>query len=187
MKQIDPTSVVIVVGPPNAGKGTQSALLAERLGAVHFSTGDLLRAENQPDVMDKVNGGALAPSDYIRGLIKHAIERVDLSTPIVLDGAKKLAEAQWLVDYLPSAGRHVDHVISLKITENESRRRSAKRADTHGRPDDAQHVQDVRWEHYKQDVLPTLEFYRGQGLLLEVDALGTRDDVADRVVQALGL
>jgi adenylate kinase len=183
----DPTSVIVVVGPPNAGKGTQSSMLAEHLQAVHFSTGDLLRAENRPDIMDPVNGGALAPSEYIRALIKRAIDEVPRDQVIVLDGAKKLAEAQWLLEYLPTIGRHVDHVISLQITEDESRRRSAMRASTHGRADDAEHVQDVRWERYKEDVTQTLDFYRDKGLLLEVDAVGEPQQVTARVMAALGL
>jgi adenylate kinase family enzyme len=106
---------------------------------------------------------------------------------IVFDGAKKLAEAKWLLDFLPSIGRRLDHVISLVITEEESRRRSALRSALHGRPDDADDVQAVRWEKYYEEVLPALELYRSRNLLIEVSAMGTKEEVAGRVREALGI
>jgi adenylate kinase len=184
---LDASSVVVVVGPPNAGKGTQVSLLAERLEAAHFSVGDLLREENKAHIMDTINTGALAPSDHIRQLLKEAIEAVPKDQIIVFDGAKKLAEAKWLLEFLPSIGRRLDHVVSLKVSEGEARRRSAKRSALLGRPDDAAHTQDVRWQHYTEDVLPALELYRSKNLLLEVDAVGTPDEVVRRVAAALGL
>jgi adenylate kinase len=177
----------VVVGPPNAGKGTQVKLLGEHLKAVHFSVGDLLRAEAKSHILVHMNSGALAPSDHVRQLLQTAIEEVPTDKMIVFDGAKKLAEAQWLLEYLPSIGRRLDHVISLVITEEESRRRSARRSELLGRPDDAHHIQDVRWEKYYMDVQPALDLYRSRNLLIEVPALGTPEEVATRVREALGI
>ncbi len=181
---LDTTGLVIVmVGPPNAGKGTQVELLAEHLQAVHFSVGDLLRTENNPDIMGYLNEGGLVPSDHIRELLLQAISNVPLEQPIVFDGAKKLAEAQWLVDFLPTVGRRLERVISLVLDEAEARKRSAKRAS--GRPDDAPELQGKRWRMYHEGVVPALDFYRSRGLLVEVDALGSVDEVAERVWQVL--
>jgi adenylate kinase len=137
--------------------------------------------------MSEINTGLLAPEDHVRHLLKVAIEGVPLDQMIVFDGAKKLGEAKWLLEMLPTIGRRLDHVISLKITEDESRSRSAKRSELHGRPDDEAHVQDVRWERYNEDVIPSLELYRSRGYLIEIDAVGTRDEVAARVRHSLGL
>jgi adenylate kinase len=171
--------VFVIMGAPNAGKGTQGKLLGERLGAVYFSTGDLMRAENRPDIMSVTNEGALAPPDYIRDLIASALKETPKDKPIVIDGAKMLPEAKWLVDYLPTLGRLLNGVVLIQISEEESRKRSLARP--HGRADDREHVQDVRWQRFKDDVIPTIEFYRGLGLLSEVDGVGGPAEVAERI------
>jgi adenylate kinase len=171
--------VFVIMGAPNAGKGTQGKLLGDRLGAVYFSTGELMRAENRPDVMSVTNTGALAPNDYIRDLIARALRDVPENQPIVIDGAKMLPEAEWLVDYLPSLGRKLNHVVLINITEAESRKRSMARE--HGREDDAAHVQDVRWERFNKDVRPTIAFYKSIGLLSTVEGTGEPREVAERV------
>jgi adenylate kinase len=178
-------AVFVVMGPPNAGKGTQTRLLGEHLRAVHFSTGELMRKENDPKIMQLTNTGALAPNDYIRDMVAREIRRAPHDKPIVIDGAKMLPEAKWLVDFLPTVGRSLSRVVLIRLTEDASRARSASRG--HGREDDAEHVQDVRWERFRRDVTPTIEFYRGLGVLEEVDGSGTQGEVAFAIRGALGV
>jgi adenylate kinase len=178
-------AVFVVMGPPNAGKGTQTRLLGEHLGAVHFSTGELMRKENDPKIMALTDTGALAPNDYIRDMIARELRSVPDKQAVVIDGAKMLPEAKWLVKFLPTLGRKLDRVVLIQLTESVSRARSASRA--HGRQDDAEHVQDVRWERFRTDVVPTIEFYRSLGVLEEVDGSGTQAQVASQIRSALGL
>ncbi len=175
--------VIVVVGPPNAGKGTQVGLLAKRLGAVHFSAGDLIRRENDPRIMAIHDRGELIASEDIQRLVGAAIKAVPLEQPVVFDGAKKLAEAEWLMDFLPQLGRRLNRVVSLVLDENEARRRSEARDG--GRADDAAEVQGERWRLYRRDVTPAIDLYRRHNLLVEVDAAGTREQVAERVWRAL--
>ncbi len=175
--------VIVVVGPPNSGKGTQTRMLAEHFGAVYFSVGDLIRTENDPRIMAVHDSGALISSDDVRRLLKTKLESIPVEQTIVFDGAKKLEEARWLVDVLPGMGRYLERVVLLHISEQESRNRSSDR----GRADDAHHLQDERWRFYYKDVVPAIKFYSELGVLLEVDAEGTTQEVADRVWEALGI
>lgn len=180
-----PGAVYVVMGPPNAGKGTQTRLLGEHLGAVFFSTGELLRKEKNPIMVAIMKAGDLVPEDHIRGMIAEELNKVPIDKPIVVDGAKMLPEAKWLVDFLPTLGRKLVKVIFIRLSEDESRARS--RARDHGRDDDAEHVQDVRWQRFREDVVPTVEFYRSLGLLVEVGGLGTREQVAHEIQRVLGV
>jgi adenylate kinase len=173
------------MGPPNAGKGTQTRLLGEYLEGAYFSTGDLMRKENKPDIMALTDTGALAPSDYIQHMVEMELRRAPGEKPIVVDGAKMVPEAKWLVDFLPTIGRKLVRVVAIRLSEEDSRLRSQARA--HGRQDDAEHVQDVRWERFRQDVIPTMEFYKSRGLLVEVDGSGSRDQVAAEIREVLGV
>lgn len=180
-----PGAVFVVMGPPNAGKGTQTRLLGEYLGAHYFSTGELMRRENNPEIMAVTNVGNLAPSDYIREMVARELKAAPLGKPVVIDGAKMLPEAKWLVDFLPALGRKINKVVMIRLSEEESRARSQAR--DHGREDDAEHVQDVRWQRFREDVIPTVEFYKSLGLLVEVDGLGTREQVAQEIQRVLGV
>jgi len=177
-------AVYVVMGPPNAGKGTQTRLLGEHLEAVYFSTGDLMRKENKPDIMALTDAGALAPSDYIQQMVEMELRKAPAEKPVVIDGAKMVPEAKWLVAFLPTIGRKLEKVVAIRLSEEASRARSQAR--DHGRQDDAEHVQDVRWERFRNDVIPTMEFYRGLGVLAEVDGSGSRDQVAAEIRAVLG-
>jgi len=178
--------VIILMGPPNAGKDTQAFRLAEYMGGIHIGSGELLRREADPRVMEVMAKGELVSSDDFRRLVGHAIEKVPTIKPVVLAGiAKKPEEAHWIVEYLPTIGRRIDKVILLNITMDEAKRRSVERPGD--RADDSPRVQELRWQRYFEMTKQSLEFFRGMGLLEEVDAQGSRAEVARRVDQAAGL
>lgn len=178
--------VIILMGPPNAGKDTQAHRLAQRMEGVHIGSGDLLRREADPRIMAIMARGELVSSEDFQRLIGQAIRKVPAPQAIILAGiAKKPEEARWIVEYLPTLGRRVDKVILLGITQEEAVRRSAVRPGE--RADDSPHVQELRWQRYFEMTRQSLEYFRGLGLLVEVDAEGARNDVADRVDEAAGV
>ncbi len=181
-----PGQVIIIMGPPNAGKDTQAHRLAMYMSGVHIGSGDLLRREANPRIMEVMAKGELVSSEDFQRLIGMAIEQVPSIKPIVLAGiAKKPEEARWIVEFLPTIGRRIDKVILLSITMDEAKRRSEVRPGE--RADDSPHVQELRWQRYFEMTKQSLAYFRDLGLLVEVEAQGSRSDVADRVDAAAGV
>ena len=174
--------VIVIMGAPNAGKDVQAARLATRLGAVHLSSGDLLRRENDPRLIGIMAKGGLVPSEDFERIVSQAIGAVPLEQPIVLAGiAKKPGEAEWVLAELPRLGRRLDRVVMLTIDREVSRQRSLQR----GRHDDGPEVQDERWARFFEETMRSIEIFRQAGLVVEVDGGGAPDDVTELVEQAL--
>lgn len=174
--------VIIVMGPPGAGKGTQCQILAERLNGVHLSSGELLRASANPKIQETMARGELAESADVIEVFDQALIKVSPHQPIVIDGFTRMKqEAEWLQQRLPALGRSISMVINLVIDQQESIQRNYQR----GRQDDALSAQYKRWEEYMEETQPVLSYYNQQGLLKEIDGNGSVEEVSERIKQAL--
>ncbi len=114
-------TILVMVGLPGSGKGTQSALIASKLGMLHISTGSLLRQaienEDELGLMAKkyVNAGQLVPDDLILKLVYEQIAN-SKANGIILDGfPRNLAQAQSLEEKLPSYNYKVNVVVYLDL------------------------------------------------------------------------
>jgi len=176
---------LVFLGPPGAGKGTQAARLAERLGVLHLATGDMLRqavAENSAlgqrakAIMDR---GDLVPDALVVDMLMEKIgcERV---SGFVLDGfPRTLPQAQALDERLGTGG--VDAVVLLDVPQAELVRRLLQR----GRSDDSEATVSNRLNVYAKQTEPLVRFYEGRGLVVRVDGVGSVDEVARRVAERL--
>ena len=170
--------VVLILGPPAAGKGTQSQLLADHLGGAHVSSGQALRDSHDPVIAARLASGELARTEDFLRVVEEAITRVPATTAIVLDGVgRMLPEAEWLTKTLERLDRRLQRVIYLTIDDDEARRRAVAR----GRPDDDPTAQPLRWKRFQEETVPVVEFYRRRGVLTEVDGSGSVEDVAARI------
>lgn len=176
--------VWLVIGPPASGKGTQSELLAVRLGATHLSSGQALRETKNEAILARLASGDLAKTEDFLQVVAEALAQVDPDTPIVLDAVgRMLPEAQWLVKTLKALGRRLERVIYLDVEETEAKNRALKR----GRPDDDPTAQPLRWQRFKEETLPVVEYYRSREVLKEVDGSGSVEETAAKVLQAAGV
>jgi adenylate kinase len=126
--------IVVFLGPPGAGKGTQAKRLAAKLGLPHVSTGDLLRSAVERGTplgreaalyLDK---GSLVPDETMLGLVGELLDRGDHARGLVLDGFPRTTpQAEGLDRILSERGRAVDLVILLDIDEEEAVRRLTAR------------------------------------------------------------
>ena len=110
--------VLILLGPPGVGKGTQAVRLAEELDAVHVSTGDLLRAARRDgtelgaQAQKYMDAGDLVPDHLILDLVRDHLARVPVGTPVLFDGFPRTkAQAEGLDEVLEESGRRVDLVV----------------------------------------------------------------------------
>jgi adenylate kinase len=113
--------VVVLLGPPGVGKGTQGALLAEDLEWVWIATGDLLRrAKREGTELGRkarafMDAGDLVPDDLIVAMVKERLAEMDPETGVILDGfPRTVPQAEALDRVLPEVSRRVDAVILLE-------------------------------------------------------------------------
>lgn len=117
--------VVILLGPPGAGKGTQAQKLMASRGMVQLSTGDMLRAAVRAgtpvglEAKAIMEQGGLVPDSVVSGLIDEALAATPPETGIIFDGyPRTLAQAESLDSLLAAHGRHLDRVIELAVDED---------------------------------------------------------------------
>jgi adenylate kinase len=127
------SKIIIFLGPPGAGKGTQSQLLKERNGFIQISTGDLLReaVKNQTELgklaKKYMDEGKLVPDDLIISLIKEKLQEY-ADKNIIFDGfPRTIPQAESLDNLLSHLNKNVDAVILFKIEDDEVVKRLAGR------------------------------------------------------------
>lgn len=118
------------MGPPGAGKGTQSGLLAESLDVPHYATGDILREARSADTelgreaRRYMDAGELVPDEVVLGLVEEALADGTAREGFILDGfPRTLPQADGLDRILESAGSRLDAVVNLVVPEEELVRR----------------------------------------------------------------
>lgn len=182
---------LILLGPPGAGKGTQSQRLVKKHGIVQLSTGDMLRAaitagtpigQKAKDIMAR---GDLVPDDVVVGIISDRINEPDAGRGFVLDGfPRTVKQAEALDGLLDKMGLKLDGVVELKVDEGILLKRIAKRhADMQSRgeaarPDDNPEAFETRLGAYREQTAPLIDYYRRRGALRSVDGMAGVDDVS---------
>lgn len=116
--------VVILLGPPGVGKGTQAARLADAEGWEHVSTGDLLRAARRDgtELGKKAQGfmdaGELVPDELILDLVRDHLKGVAPEAGILFDGfPRTTAQAEGLGGVLKDVRRAVDAVVVFEAPD----------------------------------------------------------------------
>jgi adenylate kinase len=116
---------LILLGLPGAGKGTQAALLAERLGLLHISTGDLFRAaaaegtELGKRAQEYMSRGELVPDAVTINMLLDRIAKPDAAAGIMLDGfPRTIPQAEALDRALEEQGRTIDAVLYIQVPED---------------------------------------------------------------------
>lgn len=117
-------TIIVMLGPPGAGKGTQSLLLAERLGVPHISSGDLFREQFAAATplgevaASYVNKGELVPDEITITMLNQRLQEEDCDNGVVLDGyPRTLVQALALESYLDSIDEELTMVVSLVIPD----------------------------------------------------------------------
>jgi adenylate kinase len=183
---------LLIVGPPGAGKGTQSARITSRFDIPSIATGDIFRANIRDKtelglkVAEIINAGDYVPDSLTNDLVANRLKEDDAREGFLLDGyPRTVDQLAFLDDVLAADGTALDAVIQLAVDPDEVVSRLLKRAHEEGRSDDTADTIRYRQELYQRETAPLIAIYKERGLVVEIDALGEVDEVADRIAEAL--
>jgi adenylate kinase len=175
---------LVMLAPPGAGKGTQSARLAKHFGIEHISSGDLLRQEMAAgtelgrQAKEYVDRGDLVPDDLVVAMLLDRLKSVP--NGFVLDGfPRNLQQAE----VAEKQGIKLDAVIYLDVSREELLRRLLGRGQ--GRSDDQEATIRNRLKVYDESTRPLIDYYHDRGLLIAVDGEQPVDKVTEDILAKL--
>ena len=202
-----------MIGPPGAGKGTQSTRLAKRLGIAHVSTGDIFRdnIRNETDLGKSVKvlleSGKLVPDKVTIALVKERLQESDCQGGAVLDGFPRTPAQAAALDYmLEQQGFCVnvapyisveDEVVVERLSGRRTDLRTGKTyhitfdpppedADLEQREDDSEDIVRHRLAEYYENTTQLLNYYKQRGVLMQFDGELSIDDLTEALMLAVG-
>ena len=203
---------LVLVGPPGAGKGTQAAFLASHFSIPHISTGDIFRANLKAgtELGNQAKGfmdrGELVPDSITNEMVKDRLTHDDVANGFLLDGfPRNVAQAEVLRAILAEKKTPLHAVLEFSLADEEiiarlSSRRTCRDCgapsvgvdkcpscggEVYQREDDKAEVITRRLEVYAEQTAPIISFYRNEGLLISVSAVGNVEDITASAISAL--
>ena len=182
--------ILILLGAPGAGKGTQSARLVAERGLTQLSTGDMLRdalargTELGKQAKAIMDAGKLVADDIILAMIRERLTASTGGNGVILDGfPRTIAQAEGLDKMLEEMGLHIDHVIEISVDEKVLADRIMTRAkeSDETRDDDSVEVLQKRLKVYHESTAPIIPYYQNRGKLSVVDGMQSIDAVASAI------
>jgi len=181
----------VFVGSPGSGKGTQARQLQDRLGVTHISTGDMLRTAIAKGtslgrkVAPLLAAGQLVSDELVNELVAELFRSPNRPERFVMDGyPRTAAQAAALDALLNELGLPLDAVINFQIDEEMVLRRLIGRTGR-GRDDDAESTVQNRLTVYRETSRDLLTYYRRQGLLHDVAAADSVENLYKKIVKIL--
>jgi len=177
--------ILVLFGPPGAGKGTQAAKIAEKFNWVHISTGDILRSEVSQGtplglkVKAIMDSGQLVSDELLIQIIESFFRKYDNTEGFVLDGfPRTLNQASELDRILKRLGHKVSLVLALEVDEEELIKRLLNRSLEQGRKDDNMEVIKNRLVQYHQHTKPLTDYYKTKNLFKTVFGVGSIEEIS---------
>jgi len=178
--------IVVLLGPPGVGKGTQAKLAAKANAWTHLSTGDLLRDEVARGTelggksKDFMSAGELVPDELMVAMVAGRIAGVGADEVLLLDGfPRTVAQATALAARAPGGS------IRLSLYFQAPDSVLVSRMLGRGRADDSREVVENRLRVYRETTEPLVALYREQGILRQVDADRGIEDIQTDVLEAV--
>jgi len=182
---------VVMLAPPGAGKGTQGERIASRYAVPHISSGELFRQESarHTPVGERLRGyldaGDLVPDDVVLSLIMDkVVEAAKAQGGYVLDGfPRTLPQAEAAAKIARETETSAQAVLYLNAPDEVLAARLTGRGEN--RADDDAAVAKHRLDVYAEYTRPLLDYYKGRGLVVEIDAAPPVDEVSQQIFAAL--
>jgi len=210
---------IVLLGPPGAGKGTQSEVLASEFGLPHISSGDIFRenikngSELGKLAQTYISKGELVPDDLTIAMIRERFSRADCENGAILDGFPRTpTQADELEAMLKDFGGQVNLVPFITAPVEVLIERLAGRwtcrayghifherfnppkqngvcdldgSDLYQREDDKAETVVHRIDVYQEQTAPLINYYRGRGVLAEINGFAPIEEVSSRLMSAL--
>ena len=184
---------VLMIAPPGAGKGTQSALIAAHFGIPHIATGELLRDHVARRtslglaVQEYLDRGELVPDRIVLDMVREALAAaMAAGGGYVLDGIpRNMQQARAAYLMARDLGMTADVALHLDAGDAEVTRRLLARAALERRSDDTAEVIAQRLALYHRVTSPIIGWYRDRGILVSVDAMRPAQQVGRDILTAL--
>lgn len=198
---------LVLLGAPGAGKGTQAALLKDRHGLVHISTGDILRQNIKDgtklglEAKKFMDAGQLVPDEVVMNMMKDKLASLG-DAGFMLDGFPRTVRQAEFLETITK----LDGVIMFKVSDDDIVKRLMNRAvcrscggittwehdkcpscggELYRRADDNEETIRSRLKVFHDQTEALIEFYRSRKILLEVDATGMPEEIFERVLELL--
>jgi adenylate kinase len=181
---------VIIFGPPGVGKGTQSLLIAEKLGLVHLSTGEILRnaVENGTKLglaaKEVMEAGILVSDEIMVGIIEEELASREMREKgFILDGfPRTLNQAVKLEGILEELQFNDIRIINILVDEEEIIKRLMGR----GRKDDTEDIIRHRLQVYREQTAPVRDYFSKKYKIIDIQGVGDIAEINSNIIRALG-
>ena len=180
--------IIILLGPPGSGKGTQANFIQSKLSIPHLSTGDILRqsVKNETDLGNKVKNimakGELVSDDLVLDVIKERVSQSDCDQGFILDGyPRNIAQAESLNILLKDINRNIDRILFLDVDFAALQSRielRSKENNEEKRADDTSEVLIKRLYEYKTQTAPLSEYYSNDKKFKKINGMKSISEVS---------
>ena len=182
------SNLVIFLGPPGAGKGTQAVTIAKEKNLAHISTGDMLRehVSNKTELgkiaKTLLDEGKLVPDSLVIEMLQERLLSNDCINGAILDGfPRTIAQAESL-DKISEEFK-ISKVVVFEADRDELIKRILNRGETSGRSDDTEESVSVRLEVYENDTAPLIEHYEQRNLVSKINAVGEVENIYNLILK----
>jgi len=185
------SEIVLLMGPPGAGKGTQADILVKTRALRKLSTGDMLRdhvkrgTELGKQAKAVMDAGELVSDELIVAMVKAELESMQVMR-VLLDGfPRTTAQAIELDKLLKELSASIKSAILIDVDEEELVARLLNRANELGRSDDNEATIRNRMKVYQEQTQPLVDYYQKQNKLVSIDGSGTVEEVSKTISEVL--
>ena len=180
--------IIILLGPPGSGKGTQANFIQNKLSIPHLSTGDILRqsVKNETGLGNKVKNimakGELVSDDLVLNVIKERVSENDCDKGFILDGyPRNITQAKSLNMVLKDIDRNIDRILFLDVDFSILQSRidaRSKENNEEKRADDTSEVLIKRLDEYKTQTEPLSEYYKNNKKFKKINGMKSISEVS---------
>ena len=177
--------IIIFLGIPGSGKGTQAKKFSQEAGIPYIGTGEILRENVEKKtalgikVEEILRDGHLVDDAMMLSLVEDAIKG---RPSFILDGIPRtIPQAEGISELFSKCGKKLDRVLFLDVRDEEVIKRMLMR----GRGDDTEDTIKERLSEYRKKTAPLIEYYEKKRLLKKVNGAGTVSEIYGRITEAL--